>query len=102
MTFGPRITINPEQLTNVFNQLLAIVQELETNALPAIEEISDTAFYTDGKAKDAMDVYAEANRKFLELMLHYDRIATLVNDTLLQMALTDRLIADRIIAAMEV
>ncbi|WP_077306408.1 hypothetical protein [Terribacillus halophilus] len=96
------ITINPEQMTDVYNRLLAIATELQTNAVPAIKEIMDVEFYTEGKAIDAIAAYPEANEKFLELVEHYNRISTLVNDTLTQMMQTDEYAAIRIIAALEV
>ncbi|MFP7492935.1 hypothetical protein SFC66_04025 [Terribacillus saccharophilus] len=102
MAVGSNITINPEQMTDVFNQLMAIVTELQSNALPAIDEIAATEFYKQGNAKDAIAAYPEANEKFLELMQHYNRIATLVNDTLYQMIMTDEYLAIRIKAALEV
>lgn len=99
---GSTITINPEQMTDVYNRLLSIVTELQTNAIPAIQEIMGLEFYKEGKAIDAIAAYPEANEKFLELMEHYSRISTLVNDTLYQMMQTDTFAAVRIMAALEV
>lgn len=96
------ITIDPTEITNIYKTLLAIMTELESNALPAIEKIKDTNFYKAGKAMEAMEAYPDANEKFMELQDHYARISTLVIHTLEKMIETDEAIAAKIIEALEV
>lgn len=99
---GSTVSVHADELTSVFLKLEAIVTELETNALPNISKLGELNFYEAGKAKEAMEVYAEANQKMADLFDNYLRASTLVIDTLNQMMETDQAIAEQIIARLEV
>lgn len=92
------IAINPDEITTIYNQLLEIITELESNVTPNVEKLSQLNYYTDGKAKKAMEVYAEANEKVLDLQDNYMRASTLVIDILNTMIETDAKLAEQIIA----
>ena len=57
--------------------------------------------YIVGKFNTAMEVYAEANEKVLDLQDNYIRASTLVIDTLITMMEADAAIAKQIIAKLE-
>lgn len=94
---GPRIKVDVDEITFIYQQIESILIEFEENVLPNIEQLSELTFYEAGKAKETMDAYKEANAKILEIYQHYDRAATLVIDTLNKMMATDREIAMEII-----
>ncbi|QXE02886.1 hypothetical protein [Terribacillus sp. DMT04] len=96
------ITIDPAEITSIYKALLAIMNDLESNALPAINKIKDSNFYKSGKAMKAIEAYPDANDKFMELQDHYARISTLVVHTLEKMIETDQAIAAKIIDELEV
>jgi hypothetical protein len=96
------ITIDPTEITSIYKALLAIMNDLESNALPAINKIKDSNFYKSGKAMEAIEAYPDANDKFMELQDHYTRISTLVVHTLEKMIETDQAIAAKIIDELEV
>jgi len=96
------ININPDEMTTIFTFLQAIITELETNALPNIEKLGNIDYYTEGKAKKTMEVYAEANQKVIDLYDNYSRAATLVIDILNTMMQADEAIAEQIIAKLGV
>jgi uncharacterized protein YukE len=96
------ININPDEMTTIFTFLQDIITELETNATPSIEKLANIDYYTEGKAKKAMDVYAEANQKVMDLYDNYSRAAALVIDILNTMMQADEAIAEQIIAKLGV
>jgi len=96
------INVNPDEMTTIFTFLQAIITELETNAAPNIEKLGSLDYYTEGKAKKAMEVYAEANQKVMDLYDNYSRAAALVIDILNTMMQTDEAIAEQIIAKLGV
>lgn len=99
---GTTINVRADELTSVFLKLEEIITELESGALPNISKLGELNFYEEGKAKEAMEVYAEANQKMVDLFDNYMRASTLVIDTLNQMMETDQAIAEQIIARLEV
>ncbi|MGE6260575.1 hypothetical protein ACQKCU_22290 [Heyndrickxia sporothermodurans] len=96
------INVNPDEITTIYNYLDEITKELETNASPNIEKLGSLNYYTEGKAKKAMEVYAEANKKVMELYDNYNRASTLVIDILNTMMKADRAIAEQIIAKLRI
>ncbi|WP_035445450.1 hypothetical protein [Bacillus sp. UNC41MFS5] len=96
------INVNPDEMTTIFTLLQAIITELETNAAPNIEKLGSIDYYTEGKAKKAMEVYAEANQKVMDLYDNYSRAAALVIDILNTMMQADEAIAEQIIAKLGV
>ncbi|GAF65115.1 hypothetical protein [Alkalihalobacillus trypoxylicola] len=95
------ITIKPDEITSIYNQLLDIISELETNTRPSIEKLASTKFYEAGRAEGAMaTAYVDANEKFNDLYDNYVRASTLVIDTLNTMIETDEAIAKQIFEAM--
>ncbi|MDS9473270.1 hypothetical protein [Sporosarcina pasteurii] len=99
---APLIEINPDEITTIYNHLQEIITELESNVVPNVEKIGELNYYTAGKAEKAMEVYAEANTKILELQDHYVRASTLVIDILNTMLQTDAEVAEKIIAKLKV
>lgn len=102
MAASGEITIDPIEITDMYKQLMAIMEDLQSNAVPAIETIKNTKFYQEGKAMEAIEAYPEANDKFMELQDHYARISSLVIETLNTMIEIDEAIALKIIDALEV
>ncbi len=96
------ININPDEMTSIYKFLQEIITELETNATPNIEKLGNLDYYSEGKAKKAMEVYAEANQKVMDLYDNYSRAATLVIDILNTMMQADEAIAEQIIAKLGV
>ncbi|MUK87589.1 hypothetical protein GMD78_04135 [Ornithinibacillus sp. L9] len=96
------ITISTDEITSIFNQLQAIITELDSNVTPNIKKLGELNFYQDGKAKKAMAAYAEANEKMLDLHDNYVRASSLVIEVLNKMMETDQAIAQQIIAKLEV
>ena len=96
------ININPDEITTIYRLLQGIITELETNAAPNIEKLVNLDYYHEGKAKKAMEVYAEANQKVMDLHDNYSRAATLVIDILNTMIQADETIAEQIIAKLGV
>lgn len=102
MAASGKITIDPIEITDMYKQLMAIMEDLQSNAVSAIETIKNTKFYQEGQAMEAIEAYPEANEKFMELQDHYARISSLVIETLNTMIETDEAIALKIIDALEV
>ncbi len=98
---GQKIHVNPDEITTIYKQLEAIINELETNAMPNIQKLGSLNFYTEGKAMKAMEVYPEANQKVSDLLDHYIRAETLVIDILNTMMQADKEIAEQIIGKLE-
>ncbi|WP_066057185.1 hypothetical protein [Robertmurraya korlensis] len=96
------ININPDEMTTIFKYLDGILKELESNAAPNIEKLGNLNYYTEGKAKKTMEVYAEANQKVMDLYDNYTRASTLVVDILNTMMEADAAIAEQIIAKLGV
>ncbi|MEH7118626.1 hypothetical protein V7128_14560 [Neobacillus vireti] len=96
------ININPDEITTIYKLLQGIIMELETNAAPNIEKLGNLDYYQEGKAKKAMEVYAEANQKVMDLHDNYSRAANLVIDILNTMIQADEAIAEQIIAKLGV
>lgn len=96
------INIDPDEITTIYKLLLGIIMELETNATPNIEKLGNLHYYTAGKAKKSMEVYADANKKVLDLYDNYSRAGTLVIDILNTMIQADEAIAEQIIAKLGV
>ena len=99
---GKTVLMNPDELVEVITYLEEIFTEIETKALPNIEKLGNLKFYTDGKAKDTMEVYAEANMKIQDLFDHYYRASSLVYDILNTMVQTDSDLAKQIAAKLGV
>lgn len=99
---APRITVDPDEITTIYNYLQDIITELESQVEPNIIKLSELNFYTAGKAKEAMDAYADANEKIMDLYDNYVRISTIVVDILNKMIETDEAIAEQIIAKLGV
>src|SRR5690554_4520985 len=95
---APLITVNPDEMTTIHTSIQEIITELESNVTPNVEKLGQLKYYTDGKAKEAMEIYAEANEKVLDLQDNYVRASTLVIDTLMTMMEADAAIAEQIIA----
>lgn len=95
---APQITINPDEIATIYKSLVEIMTELESNVTPNVEKLGQLKYYTEGKAKKAMEVYAEANEKVLELQDNYARASTLVIDILDTMVQTDADVAEQIFA----
>ena len=95
---GKTVLMNPDELVEVITYLEKIFTEIETKALPNIEKLGNLKFYTDGKAKETMEVYAEANMKLQDLFDHYYRASSLVYDILNTMIQTDSDLAKQIAA----
>ena len=91
------INIEADEITSMYQQLESILIEFESNVLPNVEQLGDSQFYTAGKAKEAMDVYHEANTKVMEIYNHYERASMLVIETLNDMMEADAAIASQII-----
>ncbi len=91
-----KVLMNPDELMEVITYLNDIFTEIETKAMPNIEKLGSLKFYTDGKAKEAMEVYAEANLKVQDLFDHYYRASSLVFDILETMVQTDSALAEQI------
>jgi len=96
------INIDPDEITTIYKLLLGIIMDLETNAAPNIEKLGNFHYYTAGKAKKTMEVYADANKKVLDLYDNYSRAGTLVIDILNTMIQADEAIAEQIIAKLGV
>lgn len=92
------INVNTDEMTTIFTYLQEIITELESNAASSIEKLGNIDFYTEGKAKKTMEVYAEANEKIMDLYDNYSRASTLVIDILNTMMEADQEIAEQIIA----
>jgi uncharacterized protein YukE len=99
---GATVNIHVDEMTSIYNKLQAIITELESNASPNISKLEDPNYYEEGKAKEAMEVYAEANQKMNDLFDNYMRASTLVTEVLNTMIETDQAIAEQIIASLEV
>lgn len=95
------INVEVEEMTTIYNYLQSIVEELLANAQPNIELLQQLNYYTAGKAKSAVEAADDANERILELVEHYNRISTLVVDSLEKMAEADAAIAEQIIARLE-
>lgn len=90
------ININTEEMTDIFIYLENIINELEGCAIKEIEKLKDTNFYREGRAINAINEYANANEKIVELCVHYQRAQSLVMDILVKMAEKDEEIARHI------
>jgi hypothetical protein len=99
---GTAINVRADELTSIYTKLEGIITELESNAVPNISRLSELDYYEEGKAKEAMEVYAEANQKMLDLFDNYMRASALVIDVLNTMMEADQAIAEQIIARLEV
>ncbi len=99
---GTTINVRADELTSIYTKLEAIITELESNAVPNISTLGELNYYEAGKAKEAMEVYTDANKKMLDLYDNYMRASTLVIDTLNAMIEADQAIAEQIIAKLEV
>lgn len=98
---APRISVAADEMTTIFSHLQSIVEELQANAVPNIELLKQLDYYTAGKAIKAVEASADANERVLELLDHYNRISTLVIDSLEKMIEADEAIAAQIIARLE-
>lgn len=90
------VLMNPDELMQILTYLNDIFTEIENNAMPSIEKLGSLKFYTDGKAKETMEVYAEANLKVQDLFDQYFRASSLVNDICQTMMETDSALAEQI------
>jgi uncharacterized protein YukE len=95
------INVNSDEMITIFNYLQEIITELESNVTPNTEKLGQIKYYSEGKAKKAMEVYADANAKVMDLQDNYVRAQTLVIDILNTMMEADAAIAQQIIAKLE-
>ncbi|CAC95291.1 TPA: hypothetical protein ACSK7M_001719 [Listeria innocua] len=96
------IDINPDEMTHIAKELLAIANEFEGVIKPAINQLKANKYLTKGKAKKAMDKVPKANERVMELQDQYNMASSVVFDILQTMVDADRDIAEKIIAALEV
>ncbi|MBC1521687.1 hypothetical protein ACSMFR_12690 [Listeria aquatica] len=96
------ISINPDELTHIANELMAIANEFESVIAPAIKNINQQNYVTAGKAKKAMKKVSDANDRVLELQDHYSRASSLVFETLNAMIQADQEVGEKIIASLNI
>ncbi|AIS61318.1 hypothetical protein [Listeria ivanovii] len=96
------IDINPDEMTHIANELLAIANEFEGTIKPAIKELKANKYLTKGKAKSAMEKVPKANERVMELQDQYNMASSVVFDILQTMIDADRDIAEKIIAALDI
>ncbi|MBC1934070.1 hypothetical protein VL806_14900 [Listeria seeligeri] len=96
------IDINPDDMTHIANELLAIANEFEETIKPEIKKLKDNKYLTKGQAKKAMDKVPKANERVMELEDQYNMAASVVFDVLQTMIDADQEIAEKIIAALEI
>ena len=94
---GLLIETRADELTDIYQQLIGIMAELEKNAVPNILKLTEVKFYTAGKAMDTMEAFPKANARIQDLYDHYTRASTLVTEILQTMIETDEALAERII-----
>ncbi|WP_099223942.1 hypothetical protein [Listeria costaricensis] len=99
---GSTIDINPDELTHIANELIAIADEFESIIKPAVKSLKSNKYLTEGAAKKAMDKVPKANERVLELEDHYNRASTLVFETLESMIQADEAIGQQIISALNI
>ncbi|MBC6310988.1 hypothetical protein HCJ66_15750 [Listeria sp. FSL L7-1582] len=75
------ISISVDEISTIYNKINAINLELETINTKT-DSIAAITFYEEGKAKKAMDVYKDANKKVMDLYDNYAQIANLVAYTI--------------------
>ncbi|EUJ33937.1 hypothetical protein MFLO_01925 [Listeria floridensis FSL S10-1187] len=96
------ITINPEEMTHIAKDLLAIAGEFEHVIGPAINTLKSANYVTAGDAKKTMESVPDANERVLELRDHYERSSTLVFQILNEMVQADEKIGQEIAAALNI
>ncbi|MBF2347155.1 hypothetical protein [Listeria seeligeri] len=96
------IDINPDDMTHIANELLAIANEFEETIKPEIKKLKDNKYLTKGQAKKAMDKVPKANERVMELQDQYNMASSVVFDVLQTMIDADQDIAEKIIAALEI
>ncbi|MBF2476204.1 hypothetical protein IA829_09765 [Listeria seeligeri] len=96
------IDINPDDMTHIANELLAIANEFEDTINPAIKQLKANKYLTKGKAKKAMEKVPEANERVMELQDQYNMASSVVFDVLQTMIDADQDIAEKIISALEI
>ncbi|MBC1542419.1 hypothetical protein [Listeria seeligeri] len=96
------IDINPDDMTHIANELLAIAKEFEETIKPEIKKLKDNKYLTKGQAKKSMDKVPKANERVMELEDQYNMAASVVFDVLQTMIDADQEIAEKIIAALEI
>lgn len=97
-----KIHVKADELTEVYNQLNTMFEDLNLHLNFYINKIKDNTFYTAGEAKETVDTLGEANEKFLELVDHYNRASTLITFSLNEMMENDEAVAERIIGNLKV
>ncbi|MBF2429348.1 hypothetical protein [Listeria welshimeri] len=96
------IEINPDEMTHIAKELLAIAKEFEGVIKPALNQLKGNKYLTEGEAKKAMDKVPKANERVMELQDQYNMASSVVFDILQSMIDADRDIAEKIIAALDV
>ncbi|WP_088840578.1 hypothetical protein [Listeria sp. ILCC797] len=96
------IEINPDEMTHIAKELLAMANEFESVIQPAVTKLKSTKYVTAGEAKKAMAKVDEANERVMELKDHYERSSSLVFDILNTMVQADQEVAEKVIAALQI
>lgn len=96
------IDINPDDMTHIANELLAIANEFEETIKLEIKKLKDNKYLTKGQAKKVMDKVPKANERVMELQDQYNMASSVVFDVLQTMIDADQDIAEKIIAALEI
>jgi len=90
------IKMNVDEMVSFIKYIQKIMTELEENMRPAIEALNDIEFYEQGKAKEIMGSYADANSRMLELNNLYSRAFSVINDIMNTMIEEDKALATEI------
>jgi len=90
------IKMNVDEMVSFIQYIQKIMTELEDKMKPAIEALNDIKFYEQGKAKENMGSYADANSRMLELNNLYSRAFTVINDIMNSMVEEDKALATEI------
>ena len=90
------IKMSVDEMVAFLQYIEKIINELEVNMKPAIDELNDIQFYLDGKAKEIMGSYADANSRMLELNNLYSRAFSVVNGIMNSMIEEDEALATEI------
>ncbi len=90
------IDINPDEITHIYKELVAILNEFETVIVPELEKIKANKYLTKGKAEKAMEKVPDANERILEIQDQVGQASSLVVDILNTMIETDQKLAEQI------
>lgn len=90
------IKMNVDEMVSFIQYIEKIMTELEDNMKPAIDALNDIKFYKQGKAKEIMASYADANSRAIELNNLYSRAFSVINDIMSSMIEEDKALASEI------